>query len=99
MENKCLESGGAAWEEGGGTHQEGPPGGWEAHPCIMDLVSPVQLPRESAGICIPSQFLPSRVPLRGSSQGDTQTPTPLTAGEHRTTRTPNRKGPDSLRQS
>lgn len=96
MENKCLECGGAAWEEGAGNTPGGTPGRLES----PSLHSGLGVSRPApTGICVPSQFLPSWVPLRGSSQGDTQTPTPLRAGEHRTTRAPSRKGPDSLQQS
>lgn len=30
----------------GGAHQEQPPGGWKAHPWMLDMVSTVQLPWE-----------------------------------------------------
>lgn len=68
MENNCLEPGGVVWEEGEGEHMRSDP---------QEAGKPIPACwtwRAPMGTRTPSQFLPSQVPLWGSSPGDTQAP-------------------------
>lgn len=66
MENNCLESGGVVWGEGGGSTPGATPRRLESP--SLDVGHGVYRPAP-VGTYAPSQFLPSRVPLWGSSQG------------------------------